>query len=195
MACGRRYARRGKATRSPPRSSRATRRAREAGSARPGSPWAIERAGAPAVVQWIAANDPAASLTAIKTGGQLAALLDRLARSARRSVRRSSTLFVAATAPEDRQRLYEIRFGTRAAGAFDWMAGGEGLWNQQGRLTATGGTAPPSPRRWPPAARRTSPRPPRRRPKSPLVELRDELDDVYRRRGSVLDADRQAHHR
>ena len=48
-------------------------------------------------------------------------------------------LFVAATAPDDRRRLYEIRFNTRAAGTIDWMANGEGLWTQQELATGTGG--------------------------------------------------------
>jgi hypothetical protein len=140
--------------------------------------WAKERAGAPAIVQWIAANDPAASLTAIKTGGQLGLLLD--ATTDQPAIRPAlKQLFVAATAPEDRRRLYEIRFDTRAAGTIDWMANGEGLWTQQEQAAGTGGdraavtaaVAAGGPQDVNAAIAADA--------RSPLVELRDELDDVF----------------
>jgi hypothetical protein len=140
--------------------------------------WARDRAGAPAVVQWIAANDTAASLAAIKAGGQLGALLD--AATSQPAIRPAlKQLFVAATAPEDRRRLYEIRFDTRAAGTIDWMANGEGLWNQQEQAAGSGGdraavtaaVAAGGPQDVNAAIAADL--------KSPLVELRDELDDTF----------------
>jgi hypothetical protein len=140
--------------------------------------WARDRAGAPAVVQWIAANDPAASLAAIKAGGQLGALLDAV--SGQPAIRPSlKQIFVAATAPEDRRRLYEIRFDTRAAGTIDWMANGEGLWNQQEQAAGAGGdraavtaaVVAGGPQDVNAAVAADA--------KSPLVELRDELDDTF----------------
>jgi hypothetical protein len=140
--------------------------------------WAKERAGVPAVVQWLAANDPAASLAAVKTGGQLGTLLDDT--QDQPAIRPAlKLLFVAATAADDRRRLYEIRFGTRAAGTIDWMANGENLWTQQEAAAGTGGdraavtaqVAAGGPQDVAAAIAADA--------KSPLVELRDELDDTF----------------
>jgi hypothetical protein len=140
--------------------------------------WAVERAGAPAVVQWIAANDPAASVAAIKTGGQLGTLLDAV--TDQPDIRPPlKQLFLAATAADDRRRLYEIRFNTRAAGTLDWIANGESLWNQQEQAAGTGGdraavtaqVAAGGPQDVAAAIAADA--------KSPLVELRDELDDTF----------------
>jgi hypothetical protein len=140
--------------------------------------WCIQRAGPPAIVQWMVANDHAATLTAIKAGGTLTALLDALRDQ---PVIRPALklLFVAATTPDDRRRLYEIRFDTRAAGTIDWMANGEALWTQQELATGTGGdraaveaqVAAGGPQNVADAIAADA--------KSPLVELRDELDDTF----------------
>ena len=143
-----------------------------------GMTWIRERAGAPALVQWIAANDPAATLTAIKAGGQLTALLDAIPGNP--EIRpQLKQLFVASTDAADRRRLYEIRFNTRAPGPIDWVAGGEALWTQQETAADTGGTraaveaavAAGGPQDVNAAITADS--------KSPLVELRDELDDTF----------------
>ena len=155
--------------------------------------WAVERAGAPAVVQWLAANDPAASLAAIKTGGTLGTLLDGV--TDQPAIRPAlKQLFVAATAADDRRRLYEIRFNTRAAGhdRLDGERRGPAGTSRSWR-PAPAAIAPRSRPPSPPAARRTSAGAIAADAKSPLVELRDELDDTFVDEDLCLCADRAAH--
>ena len=47
---------------------------------------------------------------------------------------------MAATDAGDRRALYEIRFGRRAEGTFDWIANGEAEWKQQESLAGGGQT-------------------------------------------------------
>src|SRR4051794_17894554 len=76
--------------------------------------WARERSGVPAVVQWIAAHDPAASLAAIKAGGQLAGLLGAVSHPP--TIRPPpQEAFLGATTSDDRRQAHEGRLGTPAA--------------------------------------------------------------------------------
>ena len=49
-------------------------------------------------------------------------------------------LFKASTDAGDRRALYEIRFGRRAEGAFDWIADGEAEWTRQENFAGAGQT-------------------------------------------------------
>lgn len=140
--------------------------------------WARRRSGEPALLQWIAAHDPAATLGALDAGGQLGALLDACTdQPATRPALKA--MFTAATVADHRRRLYEIRFATRAPGAIDWIANGQALWDGQELATGTGGdraavtaaVAAGGPADVNAAIAADA--------RSPLVALRDELDDTF----------------
>lgn len=140
--------------------------------------WAKTRAGVPAVIQWVAANDPAASLAALQGGAQLDVLLRAMGGQpvARPALRQ---IFLTATTADLRRRLYEIRFGGRASGTIDWMVNGERLWRDREMASGTGGdltsvraaVAGGGPRDVSAVIAADS--------RSPLAELRDELDDTF----------------
>ena len=143
--------------------------------------WVLKRTGPINLAGWCAANDPAASVAALKTSGKWPDLLAGLRRDAGpagAAREPMSTLFKASTDAGDRKALYEIRFGRRAEGAFDWIADGEAEWTRQENFAGAGQTraqveaaiAAGGPATAEAAATAT--------PKGPLAQLRDELDDT-----------------
>jgi hypothetical protein len=142
--------------------------------------WARERAGAARLAQFVAA-DAAPRIAALKTSGTWPAFLDALRGDQGTGPARDSlhALFSAATDANDRRALYEIRFATRAAGAVDWIAGGEATWTTQETTSGTGQTTAQVQAAIAAGGPADAAATATADPKGPMAKLRDELDDTF----------------
>ena len=86
---------------------------------------------------------------------------------------------MAATVADDRRRLYELRFGRRAEGSFDWIAEGEAEWKRQESFAGAGRTREQIEKEVAAGGPKTAAEAAKADDKGPLAKLRDELDDTF----------------
>ena len=144
--------------------------------------WVLKRTGAPVLVNWMGAHAaPATAIAALKKADRWNALLDKLRGGGPAGLEREGLfkLFMASTEADDRRRLYELRFGRRAQGTFDWIADGEAEWKRQEGFAGAGRTRDDVQKEIAAGGPKTAKDAAAADDKGPLAKLRDELDDTF----------------
>ena len=143
--------------------------------------WVLKRSGAPALMGWVAANGTAAAVASLKAADRWNALLDKLRGDGPAGLEREALfkVFMAATVADDRRRLYELRFGRRAEGTFDWIAEGEAEWKRQESFAGAGRTREQIEKEVAAGGPKTAADAAKADDKGSLAKLRDELDDTF----------------